>query len=136
MKQDGSRITLIPSPTGDTTCIHILPITKADIKGALSTPEDEKLVFMLDLDNYRERLIKARRELAFTRMICYLKGLRKRKRTDGGDADSESDFDNEEGEEGDKDKEKENEAGEEGQEQEVRRTRRKIARVGGSPPGG
>lgn len=88
---------------------------------------------MLDLDNYRERLIKARRELAFTRMICYLKGLRKRKRTDGGDADSDSDFDNEEGE---GDKEKEKEAGDSGQEQEVRRTRRKIARVGGSPPGG
>lgn len=89
---------------------------------------------MLDLDNYRERLVKARRELAFTRMICYLKGLRKRKRTDDGDADSDSDFDNKAGEEWDEEEEKE--AGESGQKQEQggRCMRRKITRVGDSPP--
>lgn len=47
---------------------------------------------MLDLDNYRERLTVARRELAYSRMVCYFKGLRKRKRTEDGRNDSDEDF--------------------------------------------
>lgn len=144
MKQDGSRIVcfsmsnyqnlfadyrsmgqiLLPSPTD--TCNHIFPISKADIKGGQSTPEEEKQVFTLDLENYRWRLIKARSELAYTRMICYYKGLRKRKRTHEEDADSDSDFKSEEGSE---------EVRESGQEQGVRHTGRGIARVGDSAPG-
>lgn len=47
---------------------------------------------MLDLDNYRERLTVARRELAYSRMVCYYKGLRKRRRTGDGGGDSDEDF--------------------------------------------